>query len=302
VLGVPTIYSITCGGKRLRPLICMLSAELVGGDYRLTKEAFLALELIHNGTLVHDDILDGDLYRRGTPSLQVKFGGKRAILTGDALLSLGLKYAAKTGNLEIVELLSETALKMIQGVALQTLYRRKIVSEESYMNINYLKSGSLFEAAAAIGGLIASKNKEDTEKLAEFGKCFGNAYQIRDDVCGVYSEDRNDELTRNDLLNGDVSLPLIYALESDKIKERDRFTITSTHLGTMKRADQKEIQRIYEETTAVSRSIERMKAFAEKGRMWLEGFEENYAKGCLSFLLDHYYKNFNPLKKVEAVI
>ena len=127
ILAEPSRYSITGGGKRLRPMICMLSAEVVGGNYQDTKDAFLALELIHNGTLVHDDIIDKDLFRRGTPSVQVKYDAKRAVLTGDALLSLGLKYASNTGNPKVVHILAETALKMVQGVALQTFFRKKEV-------------------------------------------------------------------------------------------------------------------------------------------------------------------------------
>ena len=125
ILETPAKYTLEGTGKRLRPMICMLCAELAGGEYRDTKDAFLALELIHNGTLVHDDIIDEDLFRRGNPSVQVKFDTKRAVLTGDALLSLGLRYASKTGNTEIVHILAETALKMVQGVALQTFFRRR---------------------------------------------------------------------------------------------------------------------------------------------------------------------------------
>ena len=174
LLEEPIKFALKSGGKRLRPITCMLCAEVVGGDYRSTRNAFLALELLHNGTLVHDDIVDEDLFRRGRTSVHTKFGGKRAVLTGDSLFSLGLIYADKTENPRIVELLSETALKMIQGVALQTFYRRKILSENQYLNINYLKSGSLFEAAAVLGALSYTENLEDVNALTGFGKNFGN--------------------------------------------------------------------------------------------------------------------------------
>ena len=167
LLKMPTSYAINTGGKRLRPLICTLCAEAVGGDYKETKNAFLAIESLHNGTLVHDDIIDEDIYRRSSLSVPTKYGQKTAVLTGDALLSLGLKFAAKTGNLKIVEWLSETALKMVQGVALQTFFRRKTISEDTYLNINYLKSGSLFEAAAAIGGLVGTNDEKVIAQLIQ---------------------------------------------------------------------------------------------------------------------------------------
>lgn len=294
ILGLPTRYAISSGGKHLRPIICTLSAEVAGGDYRSTKDAFLALELIHNGTLVHDDIIDDDLFRRGSPSAHLKFGGKRAVLTGDALLSLGLRYAAKTRKTAVVDWLSETALKMVQGVALQTFYRRKVIPESDYLRINYLKSGSLFEAAAALGGIMGSEDPEAAQKLAKFGRDYGSAYQIRDDICGVFSENRDDDLARNDLLNGDVSLPLIYALDSESIMERDRLTLMSVYLGEKERTDLEEIQRIYEETGSLDRCLAKMKGYAESSRGHLDDFEPTEAKEFLNHLLDQYYVNYSP--------
>ncbi len=302
ILRVPIEYVISSGGKRLRPIICTLCSEAVGGDYKETEYAFLALEFLHNGTLIHDDIIDEDLFRRGNPSIPIKFGQKRAVLTGDALFSLGLEFAAKTGRPRIVEILSETALKMVQGVALQTFNRRKIVSEEEYLNINYLKSGSLFEAAAALGGLIGSGKTEDLERLAEFGRNFGNAYQIRDDICGVFTENRNDNLSRNDLLNGDITLPFIYALQSNIISDKDRKTITSVHMGETKKIDPMEVHRIYKETGALDRSILKMKEFAEEGRKYLEPYERSEAKKILNLMLYQYYVNFTPSIKLTILV
>ena len=302
ILRVPIEYAISSGGKRLRPIICTICAEVVGGNYKETKYAFLALELLHNGTLIHDDIIDEDLFRRGSPSAPIKFGQKIAVLTGDALFSLGSKFAAKTGRLQVVELLSETALKMVQGVALQTFNRRKIVSEEEYLNINYLKSGSLFETAAALGGLIGSSRTEDSKRLAEFGRNFGNAYQIRDDICGVFTESENDNLSRNDLLNGDITLPFIYALQSNIISDRDRKTITSVYMGETEKVDPTEVQHIYRETGALDRSILKMKEFAEEGRKYLEPYERSEAKKVLNIMLDQYYVNFTPSTKLKVIV
>jgi geranylgeranyl pyrophosphate synthase len=294
ILSLPTKYAISSGGKHLRPIICTLSAEVVGGDYRKTSDAFLALELIHNGTLVHDDILDDDLFRRGRPATHLKFGGKTAILAGDALLSLGLKYAAKTKETSVVDWLSGTALKILQGVALQTFYRRKFVPEEEYLMINYLKSGSLFEASAALGGIMGATDPESIKELAEFGRYFGNAYQIRDDICGVFSENKDDDLSRNDLINGDISLPLIYALESESIRNVDKQTLISIYLGETDKTDIEEVQEIYEETGALDRSVEKMKKFAELGRSHLGRFETTEAKQFLHHLIKEYYNGFTP--------
>jgi geranylgeranyl pyrophosphate synthase len=299
ILGEPIKFALKTGGKRLRPITCMLCAEVVGGDYRSTKNAFLALELLHNGTLVHDDIVDEDIFRRGRTSVHTKFGGKRAVLTGDSLFSLGLIYAAKTENPRIIELLSETALKMIQGVALQTFYRRKILSENQYLNINYLKSGSLFEAAAVLGALSYTENLEDVNALTGFGKNFGNAYQIRDDICGVHAEGQDDSLSKNDLLNGDLTLPFIHALKSEFLEEDDKRHLMSTYLGHNKKLEIEEIQEIYEKTGALEKSILKMKSFAEMSGKYLDHFKKSEAKECLRYLLECYYLKFNPRKKVK---
>jgi geranylgeranyl pyrophosphate synthase len=302
ILADPSSYSITGGGKRLRPMICMLCAEVVGGDYKDTREAFLALELIHNGTLVHDDIIDEDLFRRGTPSVQVKYDAKRAVLTGDALLSLGLKYASMTDNPKVVHMLAETALKMVQGVALQTFFRRKKVAENTYLKINYLKSGSLFECAAALGGIVSTDIHGDYEALGQFGRNFGDAYQIRDDICSVYAETKHDDLSRIDLLNGDISLPLIYALDSEEISKQDVSTLMMPYLGQKETVEIEEVRRIYEESGALERSIMKMKDYAQEGIRWLEGFEDSRAKSFLIHLLDRYYISFSPESRLEIVL
>lgn len=300
LLQIPAEYALLTGGKRLRPLMCMLCTEVVGGDYRETKDAFLALELIHNGTLVHDDIIDEDMFRRGSPSVHIKFNGKRAVLTGDILLSLGLKYATKTGNLSIVSWLSDTALKMVQGVTLQTYYRRRIVSASKYLNIAYLKSGSLFEAAAALGGLVGCDNGESAKRLADFGRDFGIAYQIRDDICGVFEYEAG--LSRSDIINGDLTLPFIYALDCESISDCDKKSLMDTFLGRTEQIDEDEVQRIYVETGALDRSVEKMKDYAERGRESLNHFGRTESGDCIHYLLDQYYKYFSSRKKLEIII
>ncbi len=191
---------------------------------------------------------------------------------------------------------------MVQGVALQTYHRRKLVSEEAYLKINYLKSGSLFEAAAVIGGLVGSCSSEDSDTLADFGRNFGNAYQIRDDVSGVYAEEEGDHLYRSDILNGDVTLPFVYALESESITDVERDFLMRAYRGDVRKAEIGEVRRIYEETGALERSIDKMKEFSEGGRGKLDRFERTEARDCLDRLLDQYYMGFIPGEKPKIAI
>jgi len=266
---------------------------MLGGDYRDTRDMFLALELIHNATLVHDDIIDEDMFRRGAPSLFYEHGVKKAVLTGDALLSMGLMHASKTGKPELVGWLAETALKMVQGITLQNRYKHKMMSIEEYLHMNYLKSGSLFEAAGALGGIAGSNNPEDIGNFAQFGKYFGNAYQIRDDIIDAFTPNGSDNSPNNDLLNGDPSLLLLYAVNSESIDEDDKIRILSVYNGDTKDFDVEFIRKVYEETGALKKSVEKMEEYALLARGILKEYPDCDAKEALFELLDQYNHDFS---------
>ena len=265
---------------------------MLGGDYFETRDMFLALELIHNATLVHDDIIDEDLFRRGEPSLFSEHGIKKAVLTGDALLSMGLMHASYTGKPEIVGWLAETALKMVQGITVQNQYKRKLMSVDEYLHMNYLKSGSLFEAAAALGGIAGSNKPEDIDKLAKFGKYFGNAYQIRDDIIDAYTPKGNEKSPNNDLLNGDPSLLLLYAVESVNITSEDKVALLSIYQGESEDLDVDLVRRVYEYTGALQKSVNKMEEFANMAGEILREYPDCEARDSLLELLDQYNHNF----------
>jgi len=287
LLNVPMKYSLSSGGKRLRPIICTLSTELVKGDIHNTKKVFIAVELLHSASLVHDDIIDDDKFRRGQLSVPEKFGTKRAVLVGDSLFSLGLKYAAKTGKPRVVELLANVCLKMVQGIALQSFNRGKLITEEEYLQMNYLKSGSLFEVSATLGGIMASSPTEELEKLSLFGKYFGNAYQVFDDICDTLVFEKG----RNDLQKGDISLPFIYALNSN-LQESKKSILLDSYRGKIE-PDMTEIHHIFKESGAIDKSAEKMQYFASKARDLLEFFQDSEAKSILYYLLDEYNTEVN---------
>jgi len=269
----------------------MLCTEMLGGDYRNTRDIFLALELIHNATLVHDDIIDGDMYRRGEPSLFSEHGVKKAVLTGDALLSMGLIYASRTGKPEVVGWLAETSLKMVQGITMQNQYKRKLMSVDDYLHMNYLKSGSLFEAASALGGIMGSNDPADVERLARFGKSFGNAYQIRDDIIDAFTPQDSENSPNNDLLNGDPSLLLIYAVNSS-IDGEDRAKFLSVYTGESRDLEVDLVRRVYKETGSLRKPIDKMQGFSREARNILDYYPESDAKESLTELLEQYNSNF----------
>ena len=266
---------------------------MLGGDYVETRDMFLALELIHNATLVHDDIIDEDMYRRGEPSLFSEHGIKKAVLTGDALLSMGLMHASRTGKPEIVGWLAETSLKMVQGITVQNQYKRKLMTVDEYLYMNYLKSGSLFEAAGALGGISGSNKPDDVANLAKFGKYFGNAYQIRDDIIDAFTPMGSDNSPNNDLLNGDPSLLLLYAVDSDLITAEDKENLLSLYRGETSELDIDFVRRVYETTGALQNAIDKMEEYANLAGAILDKYPESDARDSLFELLDQYNHDFS---------
>ena len=271
-------YALSTGGKRLRPILCMLSCELVGGDYKETIPAFTALELIHNATLIHDDILDDDVIRRGNLSVPKKYGLKTAVLTGDALLSLGLRYASITENTKIVKLLSETSLKMVSGIKKQLNLNKKAVSEDVILEINYLKSGSLFEAATELGAIIGGADEDTVKLLAYFGQLFGNSYQIKDDIIDIQTKSYDEP--RNDLLNGDFTLPIIYALESNIPSEMKKKLFEDFNSLTIQN-----ILDILSKTSSIQKCWDKIDYYLSDAQKILDQFNDSEAKNGILFLL-----------------
>lgn len=262
----PSNYALSNGGKRLRPLLCILVCELLGGKLNDTTSAFAALELIHNATLIHDDILDEDDYRRGKKSTPSKYGIKTAVITGDALLSLGLRHAASTGNPKIVEWLSETSLKMVTGIKKQADINGRIATPEEFLEVNYLKSGSLFEAAGALGALCAGKENE-VEDMARLGRLYGDAYQINDDIADT--ESNGGENPRSDIENGDMTLPVIFGLQSNELTKEEKESL---------RANQPHFKEMLTRSGAIQRCVKMKDSFLDEANEILEKYGESDAK------------------------
>lgn len=272
---LPGKYALSNGGKRLRPLLCILVCEMLGGDWKETKDAFTALELIHNATLIHDDILDDDEIRRGKQSTPSKFGVKTAVITGDALLSLGLRYAASTGNPKIVEWLSNTSLKMVTGIKKQVDINGSIASPEKFLEVNYLKSGSLFEAAGALGALCAGASEDIVDKMARFGRLYGDAYQINDDILDTESSGEGEP--RSDLENGDMTLPIIFALQGSSFDEAEKQNLMK---------DKEKIREILENTNAINRCIELKDGIIDEAQEILTQYSDSKAKQSITDIID----------------
>ena len=205
VLSEAMRYAVGTGGKRIRPLICLASAVAVGGKVEDAKYPAAAIELLHNYTLIHDDLpaMDNDRERRGKPTVWVKFGEANAILAGDALLALAYRVAARAPRnvAAIVDILGEKGVGVVQGQVEDVAFHQTSQTSQTYQTSQTFvythKTADLFIAAAAMGGLAGGGTAADVAALKEFALNLGLAFQYEDDLLdgdSPYPRERTEEL------------------------------------------------------------------------------------------------------------
>ena len=203
------------GGKRMRPILMLLTAKNYGGISDVTQYAAVGLELLHTASLVHDDVVDESEERRGQASVNATYNNKVAVLVGDYILSTALLKVAQTGNQRIIEYLAELGRTLAAGEILQlSNIQNQELSEEVYYQVIKQKTAALFEACAAIGAISAGASDEEIKKASEFGQTLGIMFQIRDDIFDYYDSTEIGKPTGNDMTEGKLTLPVIYALNN----------------------------------------------------------------------------------------
>jgi len=212
------------GGKLIRPSLLLLACEAVGGDWHTALPAAAAVELVHNFTLIHDDIEDGDLERRNRATVWSIWGSPHAINAGDALHSLArLALIRLEGNgitphkrQRASDIIDMTCLDLCEGQFLDIQYEDKIdINIDAYLDMIDHKTASLFSASLQIGALIGTDNETAVEQFRRLGRKIGLAYQMLDDVLGIWGEE-----SASDIIKKKKTLPVIYAFEHAGIEER----------------------------------------------------------------------------------
>jgi len=217
-------YILFAGGKRLRPLLTVLCARLLGYEDPDIYDLSVLFEYLHAATLLHDDVVDGAEFRRGRRAAHNLWGNQATILVGDYLYARALRIAVEKGNFEILKVVTETTLLMSEGEVLQLLNVDNTgLTEAEYEEVIFRKTAALIAAACECGGIMAGAGPEERASLYRFGRHLGLAFQITDDLLdylGVSAETGKDLGT--DFKEGKVTLPLIYALEAADDGERFR--------------------------------------------------------------------------------
>lgn len=200
-------------GKQMRPMLTLLSAKNYGQISDVTHYAAVALELLHTASLVHDDVVDESSERRGQPSVNVSYNNKVAVLVGDYILSTCLLNVSFTNNHRILYYLSELGRTLASGEILQLQnINNQDISEDAYFQVIRQKTASLFETCCSMGALSVGASDEDVEKAKMFGQNLGTIFQIRDDIFDYFDSVDIGKPTGNDMREGKLTLPVIYAL------------------------------------------------------------------------------------------
>ncbi|MBR1387431.1 MAG: polyprenyl synthetase family protein [Alloprevotella sp.] len=207
-------------GKLMRPMLTLLSAKAIGEINPTTLQAAVALELLHTASLVHDDIVDESNERRGLASTNAQFGNQTAVLIGDFLLARSLATAAQTGNLRMVEHIAMLGATLSEGeIAQLQNISNAISTEDAYYHIIAHKTAALFSSCGFLGTLSVGADDTTVQAAQQFAHVLGLCFQIRDDIFDYFDDKRIGKPTGNDMAEGKLTLPAIYALREHPTKE-----------------------------------------------------------------------------------
>lgn len=232
-------YIVSGGGKRLRPLLAVLSAKALGYEGKDHTTAAAFIEFIHTATLLHDDVVDESDMRRGKETANAAFGNAASVLVGDFIYTRSFQMMTSLGSLKILALMSDAVNVIAEGEVLQLMNcNDPDTTEESYMQVIYSKTARLFEAATQIGAILTDAPKDVEVALQNYGKYLGTAFQLIDDVMDYTADGK--EMGKNvgdDLAEGKPTLPLLYAMQNGNPEQAAMIRDAIEHSNGMERLD-----------------------------------------------------------------
>lgn len=278
---------LNTSGKHVRPLLVLLAAKACGEVTDHTINSAVLLELLHTATLIHDDVIDETKQRRGIPSLNAIFDNRISVLVGDYILSTALIRSIQTGSLQIIGIVSNLGRDLSEGEIKQLeTAEESILDEACYMQVIRKKTAMLLSACTEIGAISSGTSPDLIARCREFGEYLGYCFQIKDDIFDYFKETNIGKPTGNDIREGKITLPLLFALKQGRREDTDRwlriinekdFTAENIELLT--------------EFAKVSGGIEyaekRMREFHDKAVAILRTLPESDARAALLLLADY---------------
>lgn len=213
-------YIMKSDGKHIRPILLLLAAKACGEINNTTYNAAITVELLHTASLIHDDVVDESKIRRGEASINAIYDNKMAVLAGDYFLSSALIKSVLTGNIEIIANISDLGRNLAEGELNQlSLVKELILDEDEYFEVIKKKTASLMSVCMRIGAISANASDEDVAKFTKLGELLGLCFQLRDDIFDYFT-DAIGKPTGNDIREGKVTLPLLYAIKQAPEEEK----------------------------------------------------------------------------------
>lgn len=280
-------YLSNGGGKRVRPLLLLLSAQMSG--YRGDRDVLFAsvFEFIHTATLVHDDVIDGATIRRGRSSLNARWGNSLTVLLGDYLYIKSMSMALTADDLRIIKILADITLNMIEGELIQQRREGEIgVTAEEHLDIVRRKTACLFSGCSLVGGVLAGVGAEKEEALKSFGLNLGMAFQLVDDMLDFTSNEKTlGKPVVSDLREGKITLPLIYLLEAGDSEQRGKVQ-TVLEDRDFSRVSSEEIVSLVQNRGTLDRTRDLARHYGEKAKRDLRSFPDGLARRAMETLPD----------------
>ncbi len=274
-------HLMASGGKRIRPIITLLMGSLLGADEDRLISLSASIELLHTATLVHDDLIDGALLRRGNPTLNSHWSPAATVLTGDYIFAQAALLAAEIENTKAMSLFAQTLITIVNGELSQLFERNQVPSREEYYHRIYEKTGSLFALSAEAAALISPVDQKYVVPAKTYGREIGKAFQIVDDVLDFTgNQNRVGKPIGNDLRQGVPTLPAIYYGEQHP---EDEVLLACLNGTASESAADGLIQRI-NQSGVIQQAMDEARASTEKAARCLEGFPEGKEKVSLAEL------------------
>jgi octaprenyl-diphosphate synthase len=279
-------YIIRQKGKKIRPLLVLLSANVSGGITERSYRGATLVELLHTATLIHDDVVDNAEKRRGFWSINAVFKNKVAVLMGDYLLARGLMIAVQGKDFDFLDVMTNSVKRMSEGELLQMRKTRKLdIDEKTYFRIISDKTASLIETCCVIGALSASNNKEYHDAMQRFGENLGIAFQIRDDILDF----EGNVLTTGKPIGGDIkekkiTLPLIYSL--NQVPKDEALHIKKIIKKGGNKEKVKEVIEFVRKNKGIDYALETAGLYSQKAKDSLKIFPESQSRYALEELAD----------------
>ena len=279
-------YILRQKGKKIRPLLVLLSAKVAGGINDRTYRGAVLVELLHTATLVHDDVVDNADKRRGFWSINAIFKNKVAVLMGDYLLSRGLMIAVEGKDYDFLNVITNTVKRMSEGELLQIQKTRKLnIDEETYFKVISDKTASLLETCCQIGALSATDDKEQNEAMRNFGTNLGIAFQIRDDILdydGAFS--LIGKPVGGDIKEKKITLPLIYSL--NQVDKEEAKIIKKLIKDGNKKENIEKVIEFVRKNNGIQYASETAANYSMKAKESLKKFPDSPSKMALESLVD----------------